>query len=79
MPTAMDWEQADTARPLPSCLTLSSLGAVQLEYAIMAALVGAVTALSLGALGDALDGMYEPILHADGGAQSHNLPGAVAP
>jgi Flp pilus assembly pilin Flp len=53
-------------------------GGVQLEYAIMAALVGAATALSLGALGDAMDHMYKPILHTDGGGQSHDLPGAVA-
>jgi Flp pilus assembly pilin Flp len=52
-------------------------GAVQLEYSIMAALVGAVTVLSLVALGDAMDGMYRPILHTDGGGQSHDLPSAV--
>jgi Flp pilus assembly pilin Flp len=54
-------------------------GAVQLEYAIIAALVGAVTALSLGALGDSMDGMYQPVVHASGGTQAHSLPGAVAP
>jgi Flp pilus assembly pilin Flp len=52
-------------------------GAVQLEYSIMAALVGAVTVLGLGALGDAMDGMYRPILHSSGGGQSHELPSAV--
>jgi hypothetical protein len=34
--------------------------------------------LSLGALGDAMDGMYQPVVHTSGGTQSHGLPDAVA-
>jgi len=52
-------------------------GAIQTEYAIMAALIGAVIGLGLSALGDALDGTYEPIVHTSGATQSHSLPAAV--
>jgi len=52
-------------------------GAIQVEYAIMAALIGAATGLGLSALGDALDGTYQPVVHTGAGAQSHGLPPAV--
>ena len=52
-------------------------GAIQVEYAIMAALIGAATGLGVSALGDALDGTYQPVVHTSGGAQSHGLPAAV--
>jgi Flp pilus assembly pilin Flp len=53
-------------------------GAVQVEYALIAGLVGVATAFGLTALGDAIDGAYQPIVRSSGGP-SHNLPGAVAP
>jgi Flp pilus assembly pilin Flp len=52
-------------------------GAIQVEYAIMAALIGAAIGLGLSALGDAMVGQYQPIVHASGGAQTHSLPTAV--
>lgn len=51
-------------------------GAVQVEYGLLAGLVGAATVLGLLALGDAMDGAYQPIAHASGGA-SHDLPSSV--
>jgi Flp pilus assembly pilin Flp len=53
-------------------------GAIQVEYSLLAGLLGAVVALGLVALGDAMDGAYEPIAHVRGG-DSRDLPGAVAP
>ena len=52
-------------------------GAIQVEYALLAALIGAVIGLGLSALGDAMDGTYQPIVHSSGAAQSHSLPAAV--
>jgi Flp pilus assembly pilin Flp len=52
-------------------------GAIQVEYALLACLIGAVTALGLVGLGDAMDGTYQPVVHASG-SQSHDLPKAVA-
>jgi len=52
-------------------------GAIQVEYAIMAALIGAVIGLGLSALGDALDGTYQPVVHSSGGTQSHALPPVI--
>ena len=52
-------------------------GAIQVEYAIMSALIGAATGLGLSALGDAMDGTYQPIVHTSGPAQSHSLPATV--
>jgi len=36
-----------------------------------------VTGLGLSALGDALDGTYQPVVHSSGGTQSHALPPVV--
>jgi Flp pilus assembly pilin Flp len=53
-------------------------GAVQVEYALIAGLVGVVTVFGLTALGDAMDGAYQPIVRTSGGP-SHDLPAVVAP
>ena len=46
-------------------------GAISIEYAIAAGLLGVATALALAALGDALDQSYEPITVVT--SQGHDL------
>jgi Flp pilus assembly pilin Flp len=51
-------------------------GAIKIEYVLIAALIGAATGVGLSALGDAMDGAYQPIVHS-GATQSHALPAVV--
>jgi Flp pilus assembly pilin Flp len=46
-------------------------GAIAVEYALAAGLLGVATALALAALGDALDQSYEPVVVVT--AQAHDL------
>ena len=46
-------------------------GAISVEYALAAGVLGVATALALGALGDALDQSYEPVTVVT--AQGHDL------
>jgi Flp pilus assembly pilin Flp len=58
-------------RGLIRTLVADRRGAISVEYALAAGLLGVATALAVAALGDALDERYEPVTTVT--AQGHDL------
>jgi Flp pilus assembly pilin Flp len=63
--------RGELMRGLIRRLVSARRGAISVEYALAAGLLGVATALALAALGDALDQRYEPVTTVT--AQGHDL------